>query len=205
MSLLTGHVKECAAACVTLVATVVVTSSRAPLCSLQPKMSDGKKLRLVVIHFHNLTGISPSLEIHPRLACRVTERNLTLMHTSDCVVKERIGSGKRSTCCTHRTLTDQIMFCICAGKSIKRCFDVWNERDITNGILIALEPILNASVAVGAVVDHSHRPPVADCPNAILFFIPQCDANFRNANSEAIAKELPSSLEIFSLIVKIRS
>ena len=101
---------------------------------------------LTIIHCHNLTGVSLSVEIHPRLACRVAQRNLTLMHTWDCLVKERIGSGKRSTCCTHRTLTNQIMFWFFAQKSIKRCFDVWNAKERTNRILIAFEPTTMHSI-----------------------------------------------------------
>ena len=42
------------------------------------------------------------------------------------------------------------------SKSIKRCFDFWNEREITNNALNNQQ-----CVPVGAVVDHSHRPPVA--------------------------------------------
>ena len=64
-----------------------------------------------------------------------------LMHTSDCVVKGTIASGKQSTCWIPRTLSSE------------------------------------------AVVDHSHRPPVADCSNAILLFVTQCDANSHQINN----------------------
>ena len=105
VSLLTRYVKECAVACERW-SPQSWSLRHARLMQLAPKnvrwQDSMPSHHLTIIHCHNLTGVSLSVEIHPRLACRVAQRNLTLMHTSDCVVKERIGSGKRSTCCSHR-------------------------------------------------------------------------------------------------------
>ena len=38
---------------------------------------------------------------------------------------------------------------------------------------------MNSSDPVEAVVDHSRRPPVADCASGILLFITQCDGNLK--------------------------
>ena len=78
--------------------------------------SHDRQPSIVIINCRNLNGISPSVNILPRLACRVTQRKPTLMHKSDCVVKESIASGKRRSlllrgwCALKRSSTTHICF-----------------------------------------------------------------------------------------------